>query len=189
MRPEQTQDEIMAFYHWLDRTELGPLEKKFLEVFGHYHNVFQTRMGVLNHILLGNGTGVTWRKGQLCGMMEDGHGGRQLTPDYAREEWRWVHLPGKVPYFVEWAPLYNIPEDATVEARNLCQEFIYHVISRGKASRRAYRDFIGSLHWNYRSTNKAHFDQLVATDMKAYDDLQKHLATVCRAQGWSWMLP
>lgn len=174
---------LRALYAFRERKECGPLEQKMLAMMERHHYIMPTRMDTMCHVLLGNGTGVEWEGNSLVGL--DVSGPNEISKEYAEQLWGWSHLPGRIPGFVKWAPLFNIPEGASDEAKMLCQEFIDQLRHLDEED---YKDFVSAKWWEYRRKNTTYFDQMVSGDMKAFTEVRSAARETAAKMEWTWLL-
>ena len=173
---------MKAFFAFRDREVMGPLEKKLCKMLQNWHSIMPTRWAVYNHVFLCNGTGVEWKNGTLIGISSTHE--CKLNKKYAEELWGWSHYQSTVSGYVSWAPLYNIPANATEEAVMLAQEYCYMVLT---VRHPEYKAYLTGVLASYTGT--AYSEEAMVrywTDLFTAQEACTKLAT---DRGWDWMIP
>ncbi len=159
---------------------LNVVDNFILDVIRRYPTVNHSKHDVLVNIMLGNGTGYSWNKdGQIVCPLDRKKRKFDITSDVAYSKFLDVKFV-QLPYYVAWAPLFNIPHNIHPDWEHEIKYFICDLL---RMSRKEYKIHLGSyllLHYRH---NPEHLKKEMLNRMKYRDEVIKHVTKLAKEMG------
>lgn len=102
---------------------MSKVHKEIVRALRHYPDLFQTRMDVLHHMFIVNGSGYRWKRGELVYEFHSEDGAPILTQEEAERRATVNSLSREKPYpFSQYCAFATMPQDAKQEWKDAADE-------------------------------------------------------------------
>lgn len=153
----------------------------------YYIDIYPSHLHVLNHILLGYGTGYEWVDGKLVSSYNFNENKKPVvSKKYAKDVFQYgyqAHFCHFDHFSEEYSPLFNIPDNVTEEWLEVIHLFVYAI---NKWDEREYQMLLLSHYiktYGYTNPNAYHWYDRGWRDFKKLREYTNQLA---KDRGWDY---
>ncbi len=163
------------------------IKKQIVTIILEYPSLFKSHLDVLNHMLIGYGTGYGWEKGKLC---KDyiGKQKRHKAECLGRKVAERVYQYGYQEQFTKfhnfsekYFPIFNIPKDITKDWLLVVEDFVYEI---NKIDMEAYKIQLLANCIKWYGIDNPHTYEWFTRDWNDFKELRKYTNQLAKDRGW-----
>ena len=143
-----------------------------LDAMRRHPTLFPTPLHALHHMMVVCGSGFEWKGGRIRRKAGIGKAPVRIPMGHAADMWRhreFFHFHG----FVQWCPLWNIPDDARPDWLMVAEELAEYML---RFDRKSYRDFVhAKLLFTYRYKDCPGYREWLPRHVREFDGIRKEL--------------